>query len=184
MDKQFKVQPNRLALTIFFFLGIIFFLLYQEWLIIHFSLGRKSYQSESSKQFEKKHLGLYFWKHNRWHKEEIEILWSQNKVETLTHIVNRWLSVADEEEALPKRVGLQNVLLSESENNVYFSFDQNPFSKESSTYEKYMIIEGILKTLRESGLKLANVHFLVHHKPIRDYHLDFSQPWPIYGFST
>jgi len=181
--KKLSILKSPLSLGTFFILGVIFFCLYQEWLIVHVSFGTKAPLQKISKNFEKKNIGLHFWKDNTWQKEEIEILWSENKIETITHLVNRWLSVADEEEALPKKVMLQNISLSESQNNVYLSFDRYPFSKESSTYQKCMIIEGLLKTLKESSLKVLYVHFLVHHKPIQDYHLDFSHPWPLCGFT-
>jgi hypothetical protein len=44
------------------------------------------------------------------------------------------------------------------------------------------LIEGLLKTLRENDIKIQRIHFLLHHQPLVDYHLDFSHPWPLEGF--
>ncbi len=165
-----------------FLTGILFFCFYQEWIIFHISFGTKPPVTLASGNVKKKNVPLFFWKNNRWQKEDIEILWSQDTEKTLYQLVNRWLSLADEEEVLSKKVTLQNATLSDNQNNVYLSFDRSLFSSDSSTFQKYMIIEGLLRTIKESNIKVLSIHFLVHHKPIEDSHLDFSSPWPIEGF--
>lgn len=162
--------------------GILFFCLYQEWLIVHFSCGTAAPTHQITKGVEKKNIFFTFWKDGQWQQEEAEILWSESTAQTLLHIVNRWLSLADEEGVLSQKLLLQDAAISDSKNNAYLSFDRYPFEKESSTYEKYLVIEGLLKTIRQSGLKIVYIHLLVHHKPIQDYHLDFSHPWPVCGF--
>ena len=109
-------------------------------------------------------------------------MWSEKKVETVQYIVNQWLNVLDEEEILDKKVLLQHVSLNSSESIAYLSFDRYPFDRESSTHQKHMIIESLLKTIRESSLQIPFFHFLVHHKPMIDTHLDFTHPWPLHGF--
>jgi hypothetical protein len=161
--------------------GMIFFCIYQELLIVHFGTFKKTIIQEEITT-ERKKIDLFFWKNDRFKKESVEIMWSDNKADTLHYIVNQWLNVLDEEEILDKKVLLQHVCLNKSESIAYLSFDRYIFNKESSTYQKYMIIEGLLKTVRESSLKIPSLHFLIHHKPIVDSHLDFNHPWPLHGF--
>lgn len=165
-----------------FFVGILFFCFYQEWIMVYISFGTQPLITLSESSTQKKSIALSFWKENKWQREEIEILWSSDTSQTLSYITNRWFSLLDEEEILDKKVVVQNVSLSQSGNQAYLSFDRYPFNRESSAFEKSMVIEGLLKTLKESGIKVLYFYFLVHHKPIQDYHLDFIHPWPLYGF--
>ena len=162
-------------------IGMIFFCIYQELLIVHFGTLKNTLVQEKSTT-EHKTINLFFWKDDRWKKESVKIMWSEKKVETVQYIVNQWLNVLDEEEILDKKVLLQHVSLNSSESIAYLSFDRYPFDRESSTHQKHMIIESLLKTIRESSLQIPFFHFLVHHKPMIDTHLDFTHPWPLHGF--
>jgi len=125
---------------------------------------------------------LQYWHKKKWNKEKIDLLWTNDKAKNIQYLINSWLALLDQEDVMPKKVSLQAVLLSSCANIAYLSFDRNPFSENSTTYEKLMLIEGLLKTVRENDVKLQSVHFLVHHQIMGDYHLDFSNPWPIHGF--
>jgi len=65
---------------------------------------------------------------------------------------------------------------------VYLSFDHNIFAKEETIFKKWMLIEGLLKTLAFNGIAISYVQFLVQHQQLHDAHLDFSLAWPIQGF--
>jgi len=138
--------------------------------------------SNTQDVLEKKSVKLMFWHRDHWQHEKIEIIWSTNQSVTVKHIIDAWLTLMDEERIMEKKVSLQTACASPSEQELFLSFDRNPFSKEASTYDKWMWVEGILKTLRENGIKYHNVRFLVHHQNLNDYHLDFSNPWPMSGF--
>jgi len=83
---------------------------------------------------------------------------------------------------MEKKITVQTVLLSTSDQVAYLSFDSDPLSKESSTFDKWMLIEGLLKTIRENSVRLQQIQLLVHHQLMQDPHLDFSKPWPVDGF--
>jgi hypothetical protein len=85
---------------------------------------------------------------------------------------------------MTKTVSLQSAMLSPAQHELYISFTRNPLEKEKSIQEKWLFIEGLLKTIRENGLMLQAIHFLVQHQPLNDPHLDFSKPWPLQGFLT
>ena len=161
----------------------IFFAHRYEWIIIaptqshlnieHFKQGR---------MIAKKPYTLYFWKHKKWHSEQITILVYHTINKQLTTLVNKWLILLDEECLIPTKASVQSILLTPSCKTAYISFDHTLFSTESSTYEKYMIIEGLLKTIRKNNIELQDIFLLVHHQILNDPHLDLSHAWPITGF--
>lgn len=170
-----------LIVSLAFCTGIVFFMIYNQWLIVHFNMG-SAHNYNKELIVEKKPLRLHFWHNNKWHHEDVELLWSTDTAQNIIYSVNRWLSLLDEEAIHLKKVILQTVTLSASGNIAYLSLDRYPFERESSTYEKYMFIEGLLKTLREQHIRITHLQLLVHHKPLDDYHLDFSHPWPLKSF--
>jgi hypothetical protein len=91
-------------------------------------------------------------------------------------------SILDEEEISKKRVSLQAAALSQSQTDLYLSFDSNPFDQEASIHEKHLWVESLLATLSKNNLTFQNLHLLVHHQEIIDPHLDFSQGLPGCGF--
>jgi len=90
--------------------------------------------------------------------------------------------LVDDEKITTKKITLQTAMLNPTGTELAVSFDHGLFSKDATTYEKWMLCEGLLKTVRENGIASQTVRFLIHHQPIIDAHLDFSNPWPIYGF--
>jgi len=166
-----------------FFSGMLFFSIYNEWIVF----SCPSYKVEVERQIRsmkiaKKDVWLMYWHNKKWSKEKINLLWSDDKSQNIQYLVSSWLNLLDEEMVIKKRVSLQTVALALYGNIAYLSFDRNIFSSKNSTHEKLMLIEGLLKTIRENDIKLQGIYFLVHHQIMEDYHLDFSNPWPLYGF--
>jgi hypothetical protein len=163
---------------IFFFLGTILFAYFQGWIIIRYPYTEsviEQYRHITSKKKTK----LQYWHHDTWNTEETELIWSDDKAENIRYLINSLLTLMHEEEALTKKISLETVMLSPTGNEAFLSFDRNPFRKEAPTFEKLMIIESILKTVRENESNIHGVRFLLHHKPVNDYHLDFSNSWVI-----
>ncbi len=155
----------------------------QQWIIINLPKKNATQKEQQNVvQITKKRITRFYWNNDAWHAEETELLWSDDKADTLIHVITCWLALLDEEKVMEKKVSLQSVLVSPSGCEAYISFDRNPFTKNQSTYAKLMWVEGLLKTIRENGIKVQMIHFLVHHQPLSDFHLDFTNPWPIAGF--
>ena len=56
---------------------------------------------------------------------------------------------------------------------------------EEGVVEKRITVQSVALCPRQQEAYLSfdrYVRFLVHHEPLQDYHLDFSNPWPISGF--
>lgn len=160
---------------------LLFFALHHQLIIIQWP-----YTSTSTVHLatgtERRCVTLYYWHHDKWMHETVDIIWSTQKDVSIKHLVDSWLTLMDEERLMEKKVSLQSVMLAPSDQEAYLSFDRNPFAAESSTYDKWMWVESLLKTLRDNGIKLQSVRFLVHHQDMYDYHVDFSKAWPLIGF--
>lgn len=177
-----------LLMLVSIFFGSLYFAYSQGWIIIHYpSYKTQVKQTEINLKAEKKQVRLLFWHNNKWLSESVEILITQNPAQTLQHLINNWLNLLDEEQFMQKKVTLQSALIRSDNRNshideAYLSFDRNPFDEESSTYQKLMWVESLLKTIRENGIVLQKIRFLVHHQIMQDNHLDFSNAWPLAGF--
>jgi hypothetical protein len=165
--------------------GLLFWAYNSEYLIIALRTHPSKNMHESIHtviRSIKKQATLSFWHHDRWNSEKIELLWSDNNAENIQHLIARWLIVLDEEKIINRRVSLQSALFGPSSQEIYLSFDRNLLTKDNATYTKLMLIESLLKTIRENGIPVTKIWFLVHHQPMHDPHLDFSHAWPISGF--
>jgi hypothetical protein len=160
----------------------MFFGWQRGWYIISFpsSLSEKKLYDETATA--KKKGTLFFFKDDRWYKEEIELLINEHKEYALMYLINSWLSYLEEETLTKKQTSVQTAILNRSKTELFISFDRNPFNKEDSITEKLMWVESLLKTIRTFDTTVNEVRFLVHHEPLSDVHIDFSKSWPICGF--
>ncbi len=163
-------------------IAFIYFSYNQQWVIICLPAKKQVNTRENNQGIIKKTIKKIFWKHDHWNSEEDELLWSSDTAENVKQLISSWLIVLDEEKVMEKKVSIQAVVLSACGQEIFISFDRNPFDKKQSTYEKLLWTEGLFKTIRDNGVKIQWIQLLVHHKPLVDYHLDFSNPWPIHGF--
>ncbi len=130
----------------------------------------------------KKSVSLYYWKQDRWNRENVEIVWLASVEDRIKTLINSLLTVLEEENLITKKASVQSVSLNQKATYAYVSFDRSFLNKEHSTNSKLMLIESLLKTLRENDISLNYVQFLVRHEPMNDQHLDLSYPWPLHGF--
>ncbi|MGE0206356.1 MAG: hypothetical protein AB7R69_00735 [Candidatus Babeliales bacterium] len=129
----------------------------------------------------KKKVTLFFWRTHQWHHEEIELLWSEDMSQTVHYLVNAWFSLMHEEKVIPKKITVQTVAVAH-DNLALISLDHNPFEKQYALYEKWMLMEGLLKTIRTSTIPIKKIVILTHEQLLHDYHIDLETPWPIEGF--
>ena len=166
-----------------FITGLLFFSIQKNLLVLNFKTYQlnNKYQEHEISHF-KKLITLYFWQNEQWKSEKIEILWSQDNANNLTKLIQNWLVLLTEEQVTQDKVNLQAALVNRNAQTAYLSFDKTLFHKNLSTYQKLLIIEGLLKTVRANQIPVQEIQFLVQHQIIADPHLDFSKPWPINGF--
>ena len=176
-----------------FSLGILFLAIQKEWIILRSPFAPQANLTliQQNLANTKKTLNIYYWDNQRWNSEATDTLSSNNSTKDLKHLVSSWLNLLSEEKILCQKPALQIVLLDQQTKNLYLSFDRALFTGEESTKEKLLVIESLLKTIREHyavqstqvhQVAIESVTFLVLHQPMPDAHLDFTISWPIKGF--
>lgn len=162
--------------------GMLFFAFYHHWIIFQFPWQNCSFETVATTPAQKKIVTLSYWQTHRFITEKKEILWSDNLTMNLTSLIKSWLHLAHEENCIPKKITLQSLIINETNQEAFISCNHNLINKELSSFEQLMVIEGLLKTVRDNSIPIRSIRFLVHHKPMQEYHLDFATSWPVEGF--
>jgi hypothetical protein len=168
------------ALT--FLLGLFTYAYLNHWIILRFPSRTQQEESQAAPATSKKKVSLFFWKHDQWRKETTQLTWYQEPDKNIESLTRAWLGVLEDEGLVTTPVRLQSVLLAPSKSHAYISFDRNLLPQDGPIHQKWLRIEALLKTIRENDIPLTHIQFLVDHQPMIDYHLEFSNPWPIGGF--
>ena len=155
----------------------------QQWILVQNPFApTQTIQTVQGTAQTKKTVKLFFWHHDAWRQETTTILWSDNQADALSSLIIRWLAMMDEEKQMTKKISLQSVAISSNDQEAICSLDRNPFGKHQSTFEKMIWIEGLLKSIRENGIKILHIRLLVHHQPLSDVHIEFTDPFPLVGY--
>lgn len=179
-------MTTKQTIILFAALGAFALALQKEWVIIRLpSFGPEQSNHQGA---EKRSATLYFWRNERWVQESVEVIWSaQDTAQTIKYLLDRWLTWLDEEASLvermcDKKVTLQTVMITPNGQEAILSFDRSPFGAEMAAYEQWKWVESVLKTIRDNGIKVQRIRFLVHHQEVLESRLDLSNPWPLLGF--
>ena len=163
-----------------FLIALLLFAYQKEFVILNFAT--KVPMQETPSVAQKKKTAFFFWHQNAWHTEEIPLLFTADTSNNMQQLINRWMQLIQEENIVKKKTIVQSALLNGNRKELYLSLDRLPWDKEMDTFKKWMIIEGILKTIKNADATIKKVHFLANHQQINDTHLDFTNAWPIDGF--
>jgi hypothetical protein len=148
----------KISVTSYFFLSLItlivgvLFFAYQQKIII-FNIASASIPTDITATAQKKPVSLFYWHNNQWQSEQIYLLFTNNPSDVMPVLINRWLSLLHTEKIIKKKSSVQAALLSYDGKTLFISFDRAPWNKESCTYEKWMQVEGLLKTIRCSAAR-------------------------------
>lgn len=164
------------------FIGMFFFALKHEFILIRLPGSHNGLAPNALVTNNKKTVILFAKTGDTWHTEQQELIWTNDVAENMRLLTMNWLMFNQEEHLAEKNVTVQSCALSTSEQEIYISFDRNPLPKEQPIIVKWLLIESLLKTIRENKIPLVSVHFLINHQPLQDPHLSFDLPWPINGF--
>lgn len=180
-----KSLYNYLLMFFTFLIGSLFFLIYKDILVIKFLHGNNSNNisiSSFNNFSSKKDLKFYFWKDEIINFETKNFVWFSDKSENLKHFISDWLTLLQEENILSNPIYLNHVAINKDEDVAFISFEQSFLEPSWSIFEKWNCIESLFKSIREADFKIKEIYFLVNNKIMEDYHLDFSNSWPIDGF--
>jgi hypothetical protein len=163
-----------------FITGLLLFAYHKEYIIFNFhrKLNNESFQASVQKQT----IPIHFWHQNEWHSDQVSLLFSDDSTANMQQLVSRWVQLLNEEKIIKKKVALESVAITFDKQELIISFDKIPWNKEWNTYDKWMTVEGLLKTVKEVDRSIKKVRFLVNQQLLQDIHLDFTNPWPIEGF--
>lgn len=166
--------------SICFFIGILLVALHKNYIIINngTSLTRNQIAPVTTKQT----VSFYYWNGQEFAQENLILILSDNALDTMQQIISHWLHILHNEKIIKKNVSLQTVLIDAHHKELFINLDRGPWNKESSTFEKWMIIESLLKTIKANTTAIKKIHLLQNHAALSDYHLDFSKAWPVQGF--
>jgi len=168
-------------IIIFFIIGIAMYAYQKEWIIFILPTETISITEAFHQDIEHHNVTIFFFKHNQWNKEEINIIWSSDIAQNAKTIVNNWLMLLEDEKIIDKDIQVVSAIITPSK-ELFLSFNKDPFNKQESTYTKLMIIHGLLKTIHINKIQIQSIRFLIHHQTLIDDHLNFSISWPISGF--
>ena len=172
--------PSSLAALI----SLMTFAWYHDWIVIAMPALARSVASHGPQQTSYKNkISLFFPKNGKEQQETKEMLWSDDLTINARALTQTWAALLDEESVVHNKVTVQSAAVTFTNDELIISFDRPPFNKDDALHKKLELLETLLKTVRLHLPTLQKVHFLVNHQPLKDYHLDFSQPWPIQGFS-
>lgn len=164
-------------------LGLLLFLYQDSWIIITSPFSNSNQQQETHQQTTTtKPVTLYALVNGKTKQETTTIVYSQNIAENIKHLLNAWILFIEDEHLINQENKIISVALSPSKQDAFICFNQYPFETSWSTYRKLMLIESLLKTLRENNIPIKAIRLLVQHQPLIDDHLNFNVSWPIIGF--
>jgi hypothetical protein len=130
----------------------------------------------------KKTVVLSLFKGDGIKKEQQKIVWSACTVDNYTLLINSWLTLLVDEGVTLRRISLQSVALDAAQKHLFVSFEQTLFDANDTTYRKLMMVESLLKTIKDTAEGIQTVYILVQHQPLQDPHLSFALGWPVSGF--
>ena len=167
----------------FLTIGFVFFCFYEQWIIFALPGSTAHLQQNNEQNYQKKIVNLIYYKQEKLQKEQVELIIAHDATQTLQTLINAWLCLIEEENLVDKKITADTVTIAPQAKVGIISLNQNPFNTEQqSIHEKLLFIEGLLATVRQLNFGINAVHFLVQQEPLKDYHLDFTQSWPLEGF--
>jgi len=168
-----------------FLIGGLIFAYRSQWIIIRAPWTNRQAHAQQSIQAHKKAVKIWHFKQNKLIFEPQQIIWDEQNITLNTmRLVNAYLHLLYEENGIDKKIQVQAVTGNPTGNELCINFSHELFQEEQPIYTKWMLIEGLLQTVREQIPTLKTLFFLVNHRPMQDHHLDFSRPWPAEGFLT
>ncbi len=163
--------------------GLAYYAIERGLLIVQWTSSSTVRSAPLENSANKKVITIFLWDRVAYKEERATILWSDDKIQTLRSLVTSWLAVLEDSGCLAQKTLLEAVLLAGAcGDEAFISFSRNPLAGHEKIFDRWMHLESLLKTIRNSGIGIKRVNFLVHHEPLKDRHLDVSRPWPIEGF--
>jgi len=178
-----KVLPIVAVSCMCLCLGVIYYACVRHWIIIQWpTYSCHGNDGQLVGTANTTSISILYWSTHEWKTETSTIVATDDRSQTLKQILSEWLRVIDDNGCLPKKVKLETTMVSSSGTDLFISFSHTIFGKNQSIFQRWLLMESLLKTIHAYDPLIARVRLLVHHQPLPDHHLDFSSWWPIHGF--
>jgi hypothetical protein len=162
--------------------GMLFFSVTHNIIIIRFPSPT---QSESThKPLHKTLMRFTYWKGTTRSYEWRPIIQDDEDIVNAQRIITTYWTIIEDNGLLSSRIHVESTATDRTGKVLLCSLSNNPCSIETSTLDAWLIIEGLILTLRELMPQFQKILFLVNHEPLIHPNLDYSRPWPLEGFST
>jgi hypothetical protein len=163
--------------------GIIWYGYFNEWIIL-----RDPWETPGTtmpnQQLHKKEIQLSFWRHHTWHNEYCTTRLGESLQEQVLAILQTWFHEAVQLGFVPTSCALEAALYDARTSCLYLSCTSSPLDIQKSTYENLMVLESLLKTLRENiPHHIQLVQLLVKHIPLEHPHIICTKPMAVSGFA-
>jgi len=170
--------------TLLLSIGSIFFFYQESWFVFFIPQKQTNTRSATHACSSAKEVTLWAWNNNSrfLKKETAEIIYGPDITQNIKLLLNSWFLFLEEEGLTDKQIIVQSVALSPCATQAFISINQYPFDKSASTHHKLMLIESLLKTIKENDIHILFIRLLIHHKPLIDDHLNFDVAWPVQGY--
>ena len=151
--------------------------------VFNFPLWRSfNYKKNQVVSQGSKNIKIFYWKDDFLNLEESRSIWGSDSDENLRYVVKNWLSALYENRVFSSQVNLDVATITMNSGDAILSFNKSFLGKDWSINNKYKLVDSLLKTIKDSRVKIQKIYFLVKNEFLDDAHLDFSHPWPIDGF--
>lgn len=112
------------------------------------------------------------------------IIQDEEDIVNAQRIIAMYWTIIEDNGLFPSRIQVQSTATDRTGKVLLCSLSDNPCNTEASTLTAWLLIEGLILTLRELMPQFQKILFLVNHEPLVHPTLDYSCPWPFEGFST
>lgn len=126
---------------------------------------------------------LFYLKTSGVEKEEANLVWAPDRPgANIQVLLNAWCDGALRDGLISQKTAIESATYNQESGEVILSLTGSLCDSNADIKAKVFLIESMLKTLRQTGIFIRSVMFLVHQQPLKDRDLDFSCFWPIEGF--
>ncbi len=161
-------------------LGFLFYAWYNQILVIRLFTSKPLIHWHES--HTKKVCAIFYPTSSGLKQESCDLVITDDMAAFMSTLLQRWITLLYEEHIILKKITIQSCMLDSNQHTAYLSCDRSLFASDNSITYKLMLLESLLKTLRENQIPITSIQLLVHHKPLQDIHIDCSRPFPITGY--
>lgn len=125
---------------------------------------------------------IVYWKNGATVSEQHGIIEQESVAARCDTLVHAWYTVLESEKMLNPDTVIESVMYATTTQELFISWKKTPFIKTHTLYEKWLIVESLLATLRHAQLPIKTVLMLHNGGTLSDIHLAMEHPWPLAGF--